>query len=113
MRLKNVRMSWGDTFAEVIVEFANYGNGDIAILLYSDEGELLSTPTVNLEAYGLRPERGSVYVKNYSEGEGMLEVLTKGGIVEPGARMEAFGPFDTTASEARLSEAARAEIGGF
>lgn len=63
-----------------VVTFAQYGNGRTAIELDEEAtGEPMATATVNVPDYPLAPNE--VVIKNYSENEGMLDVLIKAGIV--------------------------------
>lgn len=73
-----------------------------AMRLWDDYGELISTPTVNLEAYGLFPPEGYAFIKDYAEGEGVAKELERLGII----RIEdefTFGPYDTRAVLAELT----------
>lgn len=63
------------------VEVANYQNQVIAIRLVSPLGEPLATPTVNLEAYGERPDEGNVFIKTWAGNEGIIDSLIEHGIV--------------------------------
>ena len=56
-----------------------YGNGRTAVVLEDEEG-LYAVATVNLPDEPL--EDGYVFVKDYSENEGMLQALVDAGIVE-------------------------------
>lgn len=57
-----------------------------ALLVVSDYGEHLLTPTINLEAYGLSPAPGHAFIKDYSENEGVLASLQNSGIISaPGS----------------------------
>jgi hypothetical protein len=70
----------------VRVSFGAYGNGAPAVQLFTEEGELVSVVTVNL---GVRPREGCIFVKNYSEGEGMVQGLLQAGIIT-----EVLGSYD-------------------
>lgn len=62
--------------------------------------ETLST---NLFSYGLMPDEDCIFVKDYSEHEGLAEAIEDAGWGEAvGAVM--FGPFNATATVIRLSE---------
>lgn len=64
---------------ECELKLEEYYNGNKAIYLFDKEtGELVTVATVNLEE--VLPE-GQVYIKDYSENEGMLEALVKAGVV--------------------------------
>lgn len=62
------------------VVFARYGNGRIAIQLITANGEPWARATVNLPAEPLGADE--VFIKDYSENEGMLDVLVAAGVVE-------------------------------
>lgn len=62
--------------------FGRYQDGSIAMLLESaGTGERLCTATVCLTAYGEKPRDGNVFIKDYSENEGVLNALQKAGVV--------------------------------
>lgn len=70
-----------------------------ALWLETDEGpERLS---VDLKAYDLVPEPGCVFVKDWSEHEGLTRRLTEAGLVEP-VHDVSVGPFNSTAYEVRV-----------
>lgn len=91
----------GSEWTDVLVEEGEYGNGDLAVILYVDY-DLLADASVNLAAYGLRPEAGAFFVPNSSESEGLAQALVDAGVIETTGRTVTFGPFNTTAIEARL-----------
>lgn len=67
--------------------------------LVTDEGpERLS---ISLTAYGREPDDGCVFIKGWSEHEGLAESLEEQGLVEIVDRM-IVGPFGSTAYEARV-----------
>ncbi|MET3172972.1 UNVERIFIED_ORG: hypothetical protein ABIB52_000800 [Arthrobacter sp. UYCu721] len=70
------------------------------VLIDSETGgpERLS---VNLDAYGLTPRPGFVFIKDWSEGAGVAASLAKDGLVEITAS-HMVGPFSTTAYEVRV-----------
>ncbi len=63
----------------VELQFAKYGNGSTSISATSLEGEPLFTATVALDEM---PSEGCVFLKGWSENEGVPEALVKEGIVE-------------------------------
>lgn len=53
-------------------------------LVDANNGELIATATVNLPETPL--EDGEVFIKDYSENEGMLDALVEAGVVEDTGR---------------------------
>jgi hypothetical protein len=77
---------------ECDLDFGKYGNGQTAITLFDlEDGEPVSTATV-----AVRDSIGSneVVIKDYSENEGMLEVLQKAGVVSEPKRVISSGYVD-------------------
>lgn len=70
------------------------------VLMDKDHGgrERLST---NLEAYGLTPKPGHVFIKDWSEHRGLADSLRESGLVEI-TETYTVGPFATTAHEVRV-----------
>lgn len=66
-----------------VIEFGRYQSGEIAIQIFNRYGEPEATATVSLVPYGAPPpgERG-VYLKDWSENEGIVQALVDAGIVE-------------------------------
>lgn len=71
-----------------------------ALMLLDKEGDRARL-SVNLEAYGLTPEPGHVFIKDWSEGEGVAESLSESGLVQL-TKKYVVGPFATIAYEARV-----------
>lgn len=71
------------------VRVASYANaGVVALQLFAGDkakdaipGELLATATVNLP--GQRPAEGNVFIKDWSENEGLRQSLEDNGIIGP------------------------------
>ena len=61
------------------VDIAQYGNGRPAIQLMAPDGQVMSVATVNLP----KAEIGDTHVcvKNYSENDGLLEILQNAGVI--------------------------------
>lgn len=57
--------------------------------------------SVNLEAYGLKPKPGHVFIKDWSEHRGLADSLRDSGLVEI-TETYAVGQFASTAYEARV-----------
>jgi len=86
----------------VIVELGYYGNNTLALRITDEIGEAVSSPTVNLESEGETPKEGHVFVKDYSENEGIYRALAGAGILGEAVRTVAFGVYDATAIEAPI-----------
>ena len=70
----------------VRTRFAEYDNGRIALrLLLHDTGEPELTATVNMHEHDL-PD-GHVFIKTWSENEGVLDALIEAGVIEKPVRM--------------------------
>lgn len=65
----------------VTIRQAQYGDGSIALQLLDETGQPVVVPTVNLEAYNEHPMPGHVFIKNWSENEGVLESLIEAGVI--------------------------------
>lgn len=89
--------------------FAQYSNGQTAIKLVEPSGETLALATVNLEGLSAPPPGpDQVWIKDWSENEGMLEALIQAGVVKPTGT--SFNPnWDAWAFLADLTPAALAE----
>lgn len=68
-----------------------------ALQILSSNGEPLMVATVWVEE---SPSEGCVWIKNWSENEGVLEALTEAGVIEPTGRVCPTGW--TQAHEAKL-----------
>jgi hypothetical protein len=90
----------------VRTHFGRYGNGQTALRLCTPEGEGWLTATVAVD----HPiARGVITVKNYSENEGVAEILIAGGVIEaPAERFVSTGYVRVPVY--RLTAAALAEI---
>lgn len=70
------------------------------LVLFDEEGpEVLS---VNLEAYGLTPEPGNVFIKDWSEHSGLTKRLEEAGLVKA-VHWVTVGPFASTAYEVEVT----------
>lgn len=68
-----------------VVAFGRYRNGALALQLLDPEtGECIASPTVNMQDYpeATHPGREQIWVKDYSESEGMPKALMDAGIVK-------------------------------
>ena len=98
------------------IDFALYPSGEIAIMIVDREGtqspdafpgERLGVATTALVAAGYpRPEPGNVWLKTWSENEGIAEALVAGGVVELNSEVCFVGPFRVIALGARLTPGA-------
>lgn len=77
----------GYTYADVNFRFAQYADGGIAILMDSSDGPV-GKVTVNLET---PPAKGCVWIKDYSENEGLALFLESRGLIEATGRMLVTG----------------------
>jgi len=65
-----------------IVKKSQYHNDRTAIILVdAGTGEYFLTASINAPEINLK--ENEILIKNYSENEGILEVLTKAGLIEP------------------------------
>lgn len=79
-----------------------YSNGQIALQVFSDIGEPLSTATVNLEQYGETPSAGNVFIYgDYSEHVGVYKALLDAGVIGESVRTVQLA-YDATALECPL-----------
>jgi hypothetical protein len=74
---KNARLAW-----------LNYLDGNIALRILSDDGELVATASVNTDE--ILPS-GYIAIKDYSENEGILDALLDEGIISHPIRWIASG----------------------
>ena len=74
---------------DVLLEFAKYENGRIAIRALTEQGEPAFVATVNIPQ--ATPAEGCVFLKGWSENEGIPEALVKEGVVELTGRKIATG----------------------
>lgn len=91
----------GTTWRDVTMTTEVYEAGGVALQLYTTDDlyeELLCTATVYLE--GQPPADGCVWIKNYSENEGLDQELVRLGIVELTGRTARTGWVEVP--EARL-----------
>ena len=67
---------------DAVLKFAQYVDGTTAVTLFDAEfGEPLATATVCLVDMGERPSEGNVFIKSYSENEGLYEALLAAGVI--------------------------------
>jgi hypothetical protein len=83
-------------------------NGDVLYLADKNALVIIDQETggperlsVNLDAYGLTPRPGFVFIKDWSEGSGVTASLAGSGLVEI-IDSHMVGPFSTTAYEVRV-----------
>ncbi|QGJ90091.1 hypothetical protein HWC80_gp051 [Mycobacterium phage Indlulamithi] len=79
-----------------------YVDGSKMIQVFSAIGEPLLTATVCLEAYGEKPDEGNVFIKTWSENEGVFEALHKAGVIGNAVRMIPVGGHDAQVAECPL-----------
>jgi hypothetical protein len=89
---------------EVTVYQGTYADGSIALQLkdtfYDDE--IYATPTINPDHYGEKPAEGNVFIKSYSESEGMMESLVDQGVISAPVREILVPPFGALVYECTL-----------
>ena len=67
---------------DCVVEKTQYPNGTTALILNdAHTGEEITVATVNMP--GVKCGRNEVYIKDYSENEGVLKALQDAGVVRP------------------------------
>lgn len=64
---------------QVVLDMQRYANGQSAVVLLTTEGEVQAVATVAIDEQLAEDE---IAIKNYSEGEGMLEFLLEVGIIK-------------------------------
>ncbi|MFD7540176.1 hypothetical protein [Streptomyces sp. NPDC059819] len=69
--------------------------------LKSDEGSA-EPISISLLGYGLMPEPGNVFIKDWSEQSGLTARLARAGLVKP-VRELTVGPFDAKAYEVQVT----------
>jgi len=62
------------------LDWKEYNNGGLALLLVSEIGEPLGLPSINLDVP--LPSKEHMYIKMYSENEGYLKCLVDAGVVQ-------------------------------
>ncbi len=78
------------------VDAAKYADGSVALIArgeYDDGEPFNEVLTVNLTGYNMTPPAGHVFVRDYSEHEGLPDALEKLGILRK-AGTSSIGPFD-------------------
>lgn len=68
---------------QAVLQIGRYADGEIALALVNEWGELLTKATVCLAGSGRYPQLGNVFVKNYAENAGVLEALIEAGVIGP------------------------------
>lgn len=100
----NLKTKWINEPARL--EFGGYAEDDsLAISAFSMRGEPLATCTVCLAEYGDTPMPGYVFIKDYSENEGMLQCLIQEKVIEHPMRLFTRGPYGVTFYECKLTPA--------
>jgi len=95
---------WGQNLKCVEVDISTYRDGTLAMGLFTLNGDDLATVTVNLAAYDLVPAEGAMFIKDYSEGEGVANALRSVGLIVFTGRREYVGPYGVQVIEVRLAE---------
>lgn len=68
-----------------------YANGYPALVLTDEYGSPLMTASVNLVAYDEYPAEGHVFIKDWSENEGILHSLIEQGVISGPVRIVQAG----------------------
>lgn len=84
------------------ISFGYYSNGEVALMIYDHFDGLYAVPTLNLEDYGLHPQPGRVFIKDYSETAGIHKKLHEMGVISEPVRTVVFGPYNTQAHECEV-----------
>lgn len=66
---------------DVFIEAGRYHDGSLALRLLTDTGEPASIATICLSHLDIKPADGNVFIKDWSENEGMLSGLIAAGII--------------------------------
>lgn len=84
-------------------EYAD-GSGQIALVaMISGSGEKYSTFTLNLAEMGVFPSNeNNVFIKGYSEGEGIADELVKHGVIAEPEKVYTINRFGSKVYEAQL-----------
>lgn len=88
----------GTVYKDATLHVGQYAYGGMAITLTEDDGAPLATATVFMKDDP--PAQGCVWIKDWSENEGMLDSLVAAGVVEATGRTTQAG--FTVAKEARV-----------
>lgn len=96
------------------VEFARYqSTGEIAIRIIGDDGQPACVATVNIEQWGCDPApAGHVWLKTWSENDGVDRALADAGVIERKPVKEVWGGYADKCRAAlhALTPAALAEL---
>jgi uncharacterized protein (DUF2147 family) len=65
----------------LLIDKARYNDGSTALILKSAFGEQVAIATVSLAENGEKPDEGNVFIKNWSENEGVFDALHKCGVI--------------------------------
>lgn len=93
---------WTTTITDI--DTVHYTDGQLGLqcALWDDEvGHVPEVLSVNLSDYGLYADAGNVFIKDYSEHEGLTQSLVEANLVKV-VRQVTFGPFNTTAYEVEV-----------
>ncbi|MFD8609493.1 hypothetical protein [Streptomyces sp. NPDC059631] len=72
------------------------------LILKSAEGGTAEPISTSLAGYGLTPEPGNVFIKDWSEHSGLTARLERAGLVKP-VRELTVGPFNSPAYEVQVT----------
>ena len=86
----------------VLIHRGEYDDGSTALIFKTANGEQLIVPTVNLALYGEKPDEGNIFLKLYSESEGVFEEMYRLGLVGNAVRTLEIGPHQAKVAEVPL-----------
>lgn len=81
----------GRTYKHVGIAIGHYFDGSTAIRLFTQSGEPLIDATVSLAGSLRYPADGCVFVKDYSEGAGLMDAFENLGLMERTGNVEVTG----------------------
>lgn len=101
--------TWSKDTTEL--EFAQYGDGQLAMVARGKDGQPALKLSVNLSGLDApRPRGDQVWIKTWAENEGVAEALVRAGIVTLVGQTFPVNNFGSVAVLAELTPAALAEL---
>lgn len=87
---------------ECSVEFRKYQNGRTALELICEDGSPMAVATVNIPEVPINEHH--VFVKDWSENEGMAKALTDAGYIKPTGHLQKTGHVHAVIAELLIKE---------